>query len=100
MMSHASDDVREEFCLVTENAHPNTYPHTEALLTKLQDCTDTLPAGVCDSFAIPAGSPYSAAVREIRKKQGHGVLSPLPTARRGSMLKNAPVKDTDRRRKE
>jgi hypothetical protein len=98
MKSHVSDDVREEFCLAAENAQPKTYPFTAALLTKLQDCTDTVPAGVCDVLGIPAGSAYSVAVQEIRRKLGV-VLSSLPIEHRGSKLKNAPVKDTDLRRK-
>lgn len=99
MSSHVSDDVREEFFREAENAQPNMYPFTAALLTELQDCTDTLPAGVCDVFDIPAGSSYSVAVREIRKKLGVVLSPPPPIEHRGSKLKNAPVKDTDRRRK-
>jgi hypothetical protein len=98
MNSHVSDDVREEFCQVVDSARPNTYPFTEALLTKVQDCTDTLPAGVCDRLDIGDGSSYADAVRKIRSKIGV-VLAPPPIEHRGSMLKNTPVESTDRRAK-
>jgi hypothetical protein len=61
-------ETKEEFCQGAEQNKLFDYS-TEERLTELENCTDILPARVCDALGIKEGASYSDAVRVIRKRR-------------------------------
>lgn len=60
---HAPGNLREEFQDAIDS--DGEYKH---LIGKLWNCTDCMPASLCEDLDLPQGSTYAQGVRKLKRE--------------------------------
>jgi hypothetical protein len=63
-MTHARDHLREAFEVAVCEGDD---AQKRAAAGQVWNCTDTMPASLCDTLDVPLGSTYATGARKVRQ---------------------------------